>query len=81
MTGRIGFSHDFGGLRAGKRNPIQTHIQALFKNLSTTGQVPWLISLLQRSNLPMNKDITAFEELAKTLVKERLAVCPTWSGE
>jgi cytochrome P450 family 628 len=81
MTGRIGFSHDFGGLRAGKRSPIQTHIQALFRNLSTTGQVPWLVSMLQRSNLPINEDITAFEKLAKTLVRERLAVRLSWSGE
>ena len=74
ITGRVGFSINFGGLKAGKKSILQTYIQALFKDLAESGQLPWLISLLQRSKLPISKEVASFEEFARSLVKQRLEV-------
>ncbi|CAM1510458.1 Fc.00g007930.m01.CDS01 [Cosmosporella sp. VM-42] len=72
VMSRVGFSVDFGGLRAGKESILQVYIQALFKNMIKIGQFPWLVSLFQRTRLPLSRDVANFEDLAKRLVKQRL---------
>ncbi|KAF7543399.1 hypothetical protein G7046_g10009 [Stylonectria norvegica] len=72
ITGRVGFSVDFGGVKAGKRDPLQTYIRALFKSLSSGGQLPWVISLFVRLGLPLSQDVVQFDALTVKLVSQRL---------
>ncbi|KAF7547929.1 hypothetical protein G7Z17_g7386 [Cylindrodendrum hubeiense] len=72
ITGHVGFSVDFGGVRAGKKDVHQQYIQSLFKMMADAGQQPWLITLSKRLPLPASSDLVGFENLARRLVAQRL---------
>ncbi|KAK7429582.1 hypothetical protein QQZ08_003962 [Neonectria magnoliae] len=72
ITGRVGFSTDFGGVRASTKSIFQRYIQSLFRMMADVGHQPWIISLSKRSLLPDSSDVVGFEDFARKLIAQRL---------
>ncbi|KAH7133334.1 cytochrome P450 [Dactylonectria estremocensis] len=64
ITGHVGFSVDFGGVRSGEKNVHQQYIQSLFKVMADAGQQPWLIGLAKKRLVAQYlKDAEAKEDI------------------
>ncbi len=68
--GRMGFSHDFGAVRAGKENRMLYLLESLFRTVGQFGQMGWPIVLLQ-TLVGQRGSLAEFERLAVKMTDER----------
>lgn len=70
--GKIGFSHDFKTLEAGKEVPMLHLLEVMFGQAGQLGELIWPIAFLQ--SLGVGGDAAKFDELACQMADRRLAV-------
>lgn len=72
IMGKMGYSKDFGTVKAGVENHMLEMIESTFRAIGLTGTVTWPIDLSARFKL--GKEQIEFEKMASDMVDERLAV-------
>ncbi len=75
--GKMGYSHDFRSVQAGKEDPMLSLMETTFGAIGQLGQITWPIKLAKDFNL--SPEQTAFENLAIERADEREKVkyqCP-----
>lgn len=70
--GRMGFSANFGSVKAGKENPMLQYLEVTLGTLAKLGMIWWPIALLQVFG--GSKDHINFQKLACQMVDQRREV-------
>jgi len=71
-VGRIGYSRDWGVVKAGKEDRMLELLGASFKPMGKMGRVAWPLAIGARLNV--SKDLIEFDRLANTVMDERESV-------
>ncbi|GAB1318032.1 Cytochrome P450 E-class, group IV [Madurella fahalii] len=67
--GKVGYSHDFNTLEAGKENRMLHLLELMFGQIAALGEVCWPLSVLQGLNV--GGEAAEFDELARTMADRR----------
>lgn len=70
--GKVGYSHDFNTIEAGKENRMLHLLELMFGQVAALGELCWPLALLQSLNV--GGESAEFEQLARTLADERARV-------
>lgn len=70
--GKIGFSHDFKTLEAGKENRMLDLLEVMFGQLGQLGELTWPIALMKSLNV--GGDAAEFDALTCKMADGRLEV-------
>lgn len=76
-VGRIGYSREWGVVKAGKEDRMLELLGASFKPMGKMGRVTWPLAIGARLNV--SKELIEFDHLANTVMDERESVGTTSS--
>lgn len=72
--GKVGYSHNFGTVKAGCENRLVGLMETNFKAAGRLGQLAWPLGIAQR--LGLSRDVKEFDNLIESLADERIEVLP-----
>lgn len=73
--GKVGYSHDFGTIMAGKENRMLHMLELLFGQAGQMGELVWPIAFMQSAGVPGAGD--ELDALTEKVAQERIKVfCP-----
>ncbi len=67
--GKVGFTHEFNSLEAGKENRMLELLETMFGQLGQLGELVWPITIMQ--DLGVGGDGAEFEALTNKIADER----------
>ena len=70
--GKVGYSHDFGTILAGKENRMLHMLELLFGQAGQMGELVWPIAFMQSAGVPGASD--ELDALTEKIAKERIKV-------
>jgi len=70
--GKVGYSHDFGTILAGKENRMLHMLELLFGQAGQMGELVWPIAFMQSAGVPGASD--ELDALTEKIAKERIEV-------
>lgn len=70
--GKIGFSHEFGTIEAGKENKMLDLLEVMFGQFGRLGELVWPVALMQ--SLGVGGDAAEFDELTREMADRRTKV-------
>ncbi|KAK5651342.1 hypothetical protein OQA88_12575 [Cercophora sp. LCS_1] len=68
--GKIGFSHDFGTIEAGKENRMLDLLEVMFGQIGQLGELVWPVALMK--SLGVGGDAAEFDELTRQMADRRV---------
>lgn len=70
--GKVGYSHNFGTVNAGRENRMVDLMETNFKAAGDLGQLAWPLGIVQR--LGLSRDATEFDKMVVKLANKRVKV-------
>ncbi|KAK4455098.1 Tryprostatin B 6-hydroxylase [Podospora aff. communis PSN243] len=67
--GKVGFSHDFNTIQAGKEDHMLTLLEVMFGQVAKVGEIAWPVALVQGFNI--GGEAAEFDELTKQMADTR----------